>query len=197
MIPKLFSTAGDIYTDEEDRYKLLSQLSIRLNANYNDARNPGSNNSSFNPKGLAIPEGDISTQELFKAAVERNSFNGGVCNDISEVVAQVGEHLFPDKDVLVLNGGSHFGVLVSDGKTNRIINVFETTISTGGLDLDKGQAATNLRINKVIDGKLTQIAVVDTQVGQLVEGAFDKNRKLLKTDVDISKVLVEFIIEKT
>ena len=183
---------GATYKSDEERYTVLSSLSMRLYRNYNDARNPGQNNSKYNPDGNPLPQGDMSIQDLFSAAVNFDKTSGGVCNDISETVAMVGEHLFPNKDVLVINSGSHFGVAVVDGKGSRIIDGASAYQVENQLFLNPAMSPTNLRINKVENGALKEIAVVDTQMGQLTEAAFQTGKKLLKTDADISSLMAHY-----
>ena len=181
---------GSVYTTEESKYNALSALSLRLYRNYNNARNPGYNNPKNNPFNAELPAGDMTVNELMNSAAEFDVFNGGVCNDISEVVAQVGEHLFPDKDVLTINSGSHFGVLLTDGQTHHVIDGGDEMSMSNQLLLDPNLASTNLRINKVVNGEQREIAVVDTQMGQVAEAAFETGKNLLKTDADISSIVV-------
>ena len=157
--------------------------------NYNSARNPGYNNSTHNPNQVPLPAGDLSLNEMLSAASSFNEFGGGVCNDISEVVAMVGQELFPDHDVLAVNSGSHFGVVVTDGKEHRIIDGGTQLAMTNQLMLTPEMSPSNLRISKVVDGRMKEIAVVDTQMGQVVEAAFQTGKNLLKTDADISSLM--------
>lgn len=181
---------GSVYTTEEAKYNALSALSLRLYRDYNNARNPGYDNPKNNPFGVELPAGDMSLNDLMSSASAFDVFQGGVCNDISEVVAQVGEHLFPDKDVLTINSGSHFGVLLTDGETHRIIDGGNEMSMSNQLLLDPNLASTNLRINKVMNGEQREIAVVDTEMGQVTEAAFETGKNLLKTDADISSIVV-------
>lgn len=186
---KMAGIIASTYTKDEEKFKVLSALSLRLYRNYNTARNPQYNNPKNNPFNAPLPEGDITANKMFEAAANFDVFQGGVCNDISEVVAQVGEHLFPDKDVLTVNGGSHFGVVVTDGKTHRIIDGGDEYATQNKLLLVPQMSPTNLRINQVKNGALREIAVVDTEMGQLTEAAFKTGKKLLKTDADISSLI--------
>lgn len=186
---QIASTIGSVYTSEESRFNALSALSLRLYRNYNNARNPGFDNPKNNPFGVELPPGDMTINELMKSSSEFDVFQGGVCNDISEVVAQVGEHLFPDKDVLTINSGSHFGVLLTDGENHRVIDGGNEFSMANHLMLDPNLTSSNLRINKVVNGEQRQIAVVDTEMGQLTEAAFETGKNLLKTDADISKIV--------
>lgn len=183
------SAIGSVYTTEEARYNALSALSLRLYRNYNTSRNPGFDNPKNNPFDADLPPGDMSINELMRSSSEFDVFQGGVCNDISEVVAQVGEHLFPDKDVLTVNSGSHFGVLLTDGENHRVIDGGDEFSMSRHLMLDPNLSSTNLRINKIVNGEQRQIAVVDTEMGQLTEATFETGKNLLKTDAEISKIV--------
>lgn len=182
----------DVYKTEEEKLNALSALSLRLYRNYNDARNPGSNTSENNPSGVKLPSGDMSLGDLMNAAAVFDPLQGGVCNDISESVALVGEKLFPDKDVLTVMSGTHFGVIVADEKKNHIINSGKQMNLENRLFLTEKMSPTNLRISKVQDGALKEIAVVDTEMGQLTEAAFKTGKNLLKTDADISSLMTHF-----
>ncbi|HXH73591.1 MAG TPA: hypothetical protein VNJ08_01400 [Bacteriovoracaceae bacterium] len=184
------------FKTDEEKFNALAALSYRLMENYNDARNPGFNDEKNNPYKKSLPKGDLTLNQITYAAYNWKEFEGGVCNDISEAVALIGEKLFPDKDVLVVNAGSHHGVVVSDGKTNRIINYAAHTSMQNQLVLDDSYAATNMRISKMDEGHLKQIAVVDTQTGQMMEGAFQTGKPLLKTNADISTFYTHFKVVK-
>jgi hypothetical protein len=186
------SVIENTYKTTEEKFNILSVLSLRLYRNYNNLRNPGSNTSKANPYNIPIPEGDMSLNDILKGASNFNEFEGGVCNDVSEAVALVGEHLFPDKDVLVINGGSHFGVVVSDNEENRVINGPFELRSVNRLLLSTSKSPTNLRINKMSNGALKEIAVVDTEMGQLTEEAFQTGKTLLKTDADITSLVAHY-----
>lgn len=179
----------DTYKSDEERYQAISAYSLRLYRNYNTARNPQYNNIKNNPFNVPLPEGDLTANQLVSAAARFSVFEGGVCNDVSEAVAMVGEHLFPEKDVLTVNSGSHFGVVVTDGKNHRIIDGGDEFKATNKLFLVPEMSPTNLRINQVKNGALREIAVVDTELGQLTEAAFRTGKKLLKTDADVSSVI--------
>lgn len=189
LAPLMASIISATYTTEDEKFNALSALSSRFYRNYNDARNPGSNNSKYNPDGVALPEGAIAFKDMLKAASEFNEFGGGVCNDVTETIAKVGEHLFPDKDVLAVNAGSHFGLAVVDGKSTRIIDGSNNIRYENELKLNTSMSPSNLRISKVKDGVLREIAVTDTKMGQLTEAAFDTGKNLLKTDLDISSLV--------
>lgn len=194
--PKLAAAmAGMIrnqYASDEDRYNALAALSARLEENYNNARNPGFNNKKNNPNNKPLPSGDITLNQMTKAAFDWSKFDGGVCNDIAESVALVAEQLFPTKDVLIVNSGSHLGVVISDGKTNRIIDYGRQTSMTNQLVLKPDITSTNMRIAKVENGHTKQIAVVDTQTGQMMEQAFQTGKPLLKTNTDINSFVSHF-----
>lgn len=189
---QIASTIAQTYTTEEEKFSMLSAMSLRLYRNYNTARNPGYDNKFNNPFDQDLPAADMSLNDMMKGAASYNDFQGGVCNDISEMVALVGEQLFPDKDVLVVNSGSHFGVVVADGKQNRVIDGGDEMVMQNKLLLDPNMSPTNLRINKMENGALKQIAVVDTEMGQLTEAAFQTGKTLLKTDADISSLMSHF-----
>lgn len=91
------------YKTDEDRLNFLSALSSRLYRTYNNARNPFYNTSTHNPENRPISKGDMTINQLFAGAADFNAFDGGVCNDISEAVAMIGEKLFQTKDVLIVN----------------------------------------------------------------------------------------------
>jgi hypothetical protein len=185
---ELASVIGQTYKTDQEKYSVLAAFSLRLYRNYNTARNPGYDNPKNNPFDAELPAGDINLNGMLKAAADFNVFQGGVCNDITESVIQVGEHLFPGKDVLAVNSGTHFGVLIADGKTTHIIDGGDEMVLTNNLKLDPKMSPTNLRISKMENGALREIAVVDTEMGQLVEGAFQTGKHLLKTDADISSI---------
>lgn len=185
---ELASVIGNTYKTDEERFQLLSALSLRLYRNYNTSRNPGYDNPKNNPFDADLPTGDMTLNQMMRAAADFNVFQGGVCNDISETVAMIGEHLFPDKDVLTVNSGTHFGVVIADGKTTRVIDGGDEYNVQNKLMLDPKMTPTNLRISQVKNGALREIAIVDTEMGQLVEGAFQTGKHLLKTDADISAV---------
>lgn len=186
------SIIRDNTSSEDERYDFLSALSSRLYRNYNVARNPGFNNSENNPENKPLPEGDMSLMDILKGAANFNSFDGGVCNDISEAVAIIGTELFPEKDVLLINSGTHFGVMIADGKESRIIDSSKQYRQKNELSLFPAVGATNLRISKVVDGKTKEIAVVDTQMGQLMESVFQTGKPLLKTSADIQSMVTQF-----
>jgi hypothetical protein len=192
LTKKMADIIKTTYGKDEERFNALSALSLRLYRNYNTARNPGYDNPKNNPFAAVLPKGDMSANDIVKAASAFNVFQGGVCNDISETVAMVGEHLFPDKDVLTVNSGSHFGVVVADGKQNRVIDGGDQYVQQNQLFLDPKMTPTNLRISQVQNGALREIAVVDTEMGQLMEKAFQTGKNLLKTDADIPTMIAQF-----
>lgn len=193
MIGRMTSIIEKHYQTEEEKLNLLSALSSRFYRNYNTARNPGKNNSKHNPDDMPLPEGAISFVDMVKAAGEFDEFSGGVCNDITETVAKIGEKLFPDKDVLAVNAGSHFGLAIADGKTTRIIDGPANINYQNELKLRPDELSpSNLRISKVKDGVLREIAVTDTKMGQLTEAVFETGKHLLKTDADISSLVAHY-----
>lgn len=192
MIGRMTSIIEKHYQTEEEKLNLLSALSSRFYRNYNDARNPGKNNSKFNPENVKLPESNISFVDMVKAAAEFDELSGGVCNDITETIAKVGEKLFPDKDILAVNAGTHFGLAVVDGEKTRIIDGGTNINYQNELKLRPDLTPSNLRISKVKDGVLREIAVTDTKMGQLTEAVFDTGKQLLKTDADISSLVAHY-----
>lgn len=192
LTAQMASVIAQTYKSDEEKFNILSALSLRLYRNYNTARNPGYDNMANNPSNFDLPPADMSMNDMIRGAALFNDFQGGVCNDISESVAQIGEILFPDKDVLVVNSGSHLGVVIADGKENRIIDGGTEMVMQNKLLLDPKMSPTNLRISKMQNGALREIAVVDTEMGQLTEAAFQTGKKLLKTDADISSLMAHY-----
>lgn len=185
----LAETISGLYQTDEEKYQILSKISSRLYRNYNDPRNPGYNTATLNPNNAPLPPGDLTLNEMLQAASAFDPTKGGVCNDVSESVMMIGEELFPDKDVLSVNSGTHFGVVISSGKDHRVIDGSQSYSMSNKLLLDPKFSTTNLRLSKVSDGKLKEIAVVDTEMGQVVESAFQTGKNLLKTDTDISSLI--------
>jgi hypothetical protein len=189
LTQSLAKVIGEVYKTEEERYDALSTLSLRLYRTYNTSRNPGYNNPKNNPYDAPLPKGDMTVNELMKSTAEFSVFDSGVCNDITEAVAMVGEILFPDKDVLTVNGGTHFGVVITDGNKTRVIDGKSQYDMTNALMLHPNLSPSNMRINQVVNGRQREIAVVDTEIGEVVETALQTGKKLLKTDADISSVM--------
>ena len=173
-------------TTDEAKFNLLAQISDRLYDNYNNARNPGGDSIALNPKHVPLPPGNMSQSDLFTAAANQNILAGGVCNDIAQSIAGIGAHLFPNKDVLTITSGTHFGVIVSDGKQTRVIDGGDQFIATQQSLLTPGEGVTTARISKVINGQLKEIAVIDTQLGQVMNTAFGSDRPLLKTGASVN-----------
>ncbi len=184
LAKKLASMANEIFKTEEERMDFLTSLSSRLYDNYNTKRNPGKNSNNDR-----LPRGDISLNEILKGAAAFDKDLGGVCNDISESVAMIAENMFPDKDVLVVNGGAHFGVLIYDGKKKIIVERSRQVYMNDTLYVVDRTSFTNLRISKVVDGKLTDIAVVGTQMGQFSDSVFATKIPPLKTARDPQEVI--------
>ena len=176
-------------SDDEARFHLLSRLSYRLYDNYNDARNPGYNTASENPDHVPLPAGDITLPAMMSAAAVDNIYGGGVCNDIVEVTAQIAQKLFPDSDVLAVTGGSHFGVLLNDGKQTRIIDGGDNLALQGKIALFDDTIASSMRVSHVVDGNMKEIAVVDTQLGQLINSTFQSSIPNLRTDTRINQMV--------
>jgi hypothetical protein len=192
LVHAMAKKINDYYETDDEKFSILAAFADSLYQNYNESRNPGSNNSINNPNNNPLPKGDMTLGEISKAAYEKNEFSGGVCNDISEAIALIGEKLFPDKDVLILNAGTHLGVLVSDGKKNRIIDGIGQIQLENTLKLNDRITSTNMRIGKMDNGKLKQIAVVDSETGLMMEKAFQTGRPLLRTSADVNAVLGHF-----
>ncbi len=180
----------NVYDNDESRYDFLSLMSERLYANYNNARNPFRNNDETNPNNIALPETNMTLADLFKAAFEKNKFGGGVCNDIAQAIAEVGQPLFPDLDVLVISGGTHIGTIFTDGETTRLIDGGQQMITKNMITLHENVTnASNIRVMKVVDSKLREIAIIDTEQGQLVSSALDLNRATIATNWPMQKII--------
>ena len=173
-------------TTDDEKFNLLAQISDRLYANYNNARNPGGNTQAANPNHSVLPPGNISQSQLFTAAATQDLYSGGVCNDVAQSIAGIGAHLFPNKDVLTITSGTHFGVIVADGKQTRVIDGGDQFIASQQSLLIPGEGVTNARISKVVNGQLKEIAVIDTQLGQVMNTAFGSDRPLLKTGASVN-----------
>jgi hypothetical protein len=181
------------YQTRQGKLQILSAISSRFNDNYNSARNPGANNSTFNPENKALPTGDISLNDLVRASVAGDPFQGGVCNDISEAVAIIGKKLFPNEDVLVINSGAHFGVLISDGADKvDLINYSKQYSLEKDLMLEDDKNSTNFRLHKVENGILKEIAVVDTQAGMAIEDALSTDKKTVNIAESPNRLIYKF-----
>lgn len=185
LAEKVAGIIKDTYKTEEQQYQALSDLSNRFYRDYNKIRNPGRNNAENNPDGKEIPKGDLSLNDMFKASANYDTFSGGVCNDISEQIALIAEQVFKTDDknnkksVFTVNSGSHFGVVVAGKNGNRVIDGPYMYQMENDLYLQPNSGVPNLHISKVIDGKLKEVAVVDTQIGQFSEAVFDTGKTLL------------------
>lgn len=188
---QIASAIGGVAKTDEEKYQMLSILSERLYHNYNRARNPGYNNSTNNPNGEALPSGSLSLSSIFTAAANQEMSKGGVCNDISEAVAKIGEELFPEKDVLVINAGTHFAVLVVDKNGSKVIDGSYQNNMDQQLTLGPNLISNNVRINKVIDGHLKEIAVMDTQLGDLVKSTTGSPVPTLKSGANFNKIIAQ------
>lgn len=189
---------GKAFSDQEDRYEFLSSIADYLGSNYNMPRNPNHNNSTNNPDNIELPEGDLSLKQIVDAAIKRDIYSGGVCNDVAENIAIIGKYLFPDQDVLTLTTGSHFVTIFSDGKKTRVINYGSLSSNENGLGVYTSTLETNTRVSKVDDkGQLKQIAILDTQTGELVKTAFDSKESLLRSGPQFDKVaaIVKKVVE--
>jgi|GEM_PF-3153787 len=181
------------YKTEEEKYNFLSALSERLYFNYNSSRNPFANGNKNNPDHKKLPSADLSLKDILKAAADGSEFDSGVCNDYSEALAIIAQEVLPEKDVLVINSETHFALMISDGKKTRVIDSYKQYDLSNHLYLRSDSPAQHLRISRVNDqNQLEQIAVVDTQVGELMEDAFKTGKKLLKTSPDINSLMATF-----
>jgi hypothetical protein len=180
------------YPTKPQQIRALSDLMRRQYKVYNSSRNPFANNSSTNPRNFKIPEGDLSLNQITFATANGMKWFSGVCNDFAEGIAMVAATMFPNDDVLVVNTGSHLGVVISDGKTNHVIDSGDVFTQQDTIELKPDSGATNIRIAKVVDGKLKQIAIGDTQVGQVVEEAFQTGKPLLRTSAGTQTVTSHF-----
>ena len=181
-------------TSDQDKFEFLSRISDAFYQQYNNARNPGKNNAQNNPGKAPLPSGDIPLIQMLQTSAnptQGNAFNGGVCNDISEAVAKISAKVFPDKDVLTITGGSHFGVMIADGKNTEVIDGYTRYQVKNQISLLPDAAVTNVRVSKMVDGKLKEIGVVDTQLGQLVNHAFGNELPDLKSGANLDDVLLQ------
>lgn len=177
------------FSNEDEKYEFLASMAQYLVSNYNDSRNPTANNLINNPDNMHLPDGDLTLKQIVSAAVKQEKFSGGVCNDISENIAIIGKHLFPNQDVLTMTTGTHFATVISDGNTSKVINYGSLSSVKNGLGVNPITLETNTRISKVDEnGQLREIALLDTQTGELVESAFQTNKKLLRADSEFSKL---------
>lgn len=182
-----------IYKTDEEKLNFLQAMMKRLYYAYNDSRNPLSNDAENNPDKKPIPYGDMSMQNVFQAVIADNEFDNGVCNDVAEMAAMIAESMFAgeSKDVLVVNSGSHFNLTVTDGKKTTVIDGMSQIQVNNDQMVTRGRADTLLHINKVVDGKLKEIATMDTQLGQVSEAVFRTGKKLLKTSTDVNALVGE------
>jgi hypothetical protein len=204
-IPKTFLNSKDISDDtvadqaaqlisehastDEEKINLLGELSKRLYKNYNDKRNPNQNVNDDD-----IPKGSISLSDMFSAASANNKDRGGVCNDISISVAQVAQKVFPKKDVLVINNGTHFGVMLHDkdskgqiieGGGNLVTNISDPI-------MDGRFPVPTSRLLKLDGHILKQIAVVDTEVGVVLKKTIQTQTDVVSTSANPSLILANY-----
>jgi hypothetical protein len=190
---------GEVFPNEEDRYDVLNLLSARIDAIYNDARNPFSNNSEYNPDNVTLPKGTIAARDLLAAAFYENKFAGGVCNDHAHFIAAVGKVLFPTKDILVVSQGTHMATAITDGKNIRIIDTDSQMQNTNSYNLrEDPRHNANIRISIVVDdhdkgiSKLKEIAVVKTQLGMAIDQVMLLDRSQLSTEFSPSTLVAAF-----
>ncbi len=175
-------------SDRETQLNILTRLSSYLYKAYNDKRNP-LQNTNHDP----IPTGTIPLQQLMKASFVSSPDQGGVCNDITQGLAVVAEKLFPKDDALVINSGSHYALMVSDkNKVHTVMSWSEKSTSTGEVTIDKDLPITNTRISKVVDGKLKELTVADTELGQVFKMVSAHGTKVIQTGYTPSIVTAEF-----
>ena len=174
-------------TDDAEKYKILTTISSRLYDNYNNKRNPLQNTNHDE-----IASGNISLQQMFSAAATNDFDHGGVCDDISQSVATVAEKLFPDKDVLVINNGSHFGVLVHDQKNgNKVINWSAQSQGVSQVILNPKMPVGVTNVLQMHNGALETIAVLDTETGAVMKKYFSSPTKTLLTGTSPSVIYAE------
>lgn len=180
---------ADYTSTEQEKLNFLGELTKRLYDNYNDKRNP-----TQNKKKEDIPSGAISLANMFSAAAAKNPDQGGVCNDISISIAQIAEKLFPEKDVLVVNNGTHYGVMLHDkNRKNKMVASVGTLIDDISDPLmDSKFAVPNARILKLENNKLKQIAVVDTEVGVALKKVIQGQTDALSMGIDPSLVMASY-----
>lgn len=158
---------------DADKLLFLTLFSDRLESVYNAARNPMMDNKTNNPKGVEVPDGDLTLNGIMTAAAKMDRLQAGMCSDIAEQIAYVGAKVFPDRDVLTFTRATHVAVVISDGKTNHIIDYSKQFTMTGQLLLDPTREGSHSRVGKVVGGRLKEIAVVDTQLNQAMNQFFD------------------------
>jgi hypothetical protein len=164
----------------EQKIQALASISSAFAKYYNNSRNPTFNTAVNNPDNRALPTGEVTLKDLVSAWNDKDEYQGGICNDIAQGISLVAEKIFPRDDVLLINEGTHFGVFISNGERNYdVINYSRVHSITNDLMLDKNMNSTNLRIHKVVDGHLKEIAVVDTQAGMVVEDALETGKTTL------------------
>lgn len=186
---KISSMVSELAKIDEEKINILGEFSRWLYSNYNDKRNPGKNTANE-----AIPIGRISLGEIIAAKAANNKDLGGVCNDISTAVAQVAQKLFPNDEVLVVNNGTHFGVLIhGKDKKNKIISGSGRIIDDIKDPLmDPAFPVTNSRILKLDGDTLKQIAVVDTESGVVLKKMIQGPTDPLTMGIDPSIVYADF-----
>lgn len=186
---KIFQEITDLirdnYTSKEDQVRVLSLYADKLYDGYNEARNPFSNNITNNPDRLPLPQGSISMIQLAQAAqtYDRNG-DGGVCNDIAAAIGQIAQRMFPGDEVFTIhemgNSRSHFGTLLSDGKSTRVITDRSTVAydqTKNGLQLNLGHHdSMNVRIQKINSkGQLNEVFLAKNPYGVFIEKLTDPN----------------------
>jgi hypothetical protein len=169
--------------NEADRVALLTTLNDRLYASHKEA-------GKLAEKKLKDP---ITVSHLLFNASSWNSVPGESYEDIAQTVATVAEKVFPERDVLVINNGSHSGVLLNDQNNNRtVINWDQTIQKNNNSTPDGSERVGNTRIAKMKDGRLAEIAVLDTETGAVMKTLFSSTTPILQSGFDPSVIYMEF-----
>ena len=181
---QISSYAGN---DDAAKMRLLSTFSERLYYNYNNKRNPGQGVGQSD-----VPVGNMSLGQIMGAAADYNMDGGGVCNDISQATAVLGKKLFPDKDVLVINSGTHFVVAVNGKEGTTIIDGGDEYSGVKQTMIPGYESTTNTRIFKMDGDRLREIAVVDNETGAVMKKFYTSESKALLSGTPPSVVYGEY-----
>ena len=188
LVQNVVRAMNSFAQDDDEKMALLTLFSSRLYDNYNDKRNVFANT-----KRDPIAKGNITLNHLMAAVVYQLPDQGGVCNDIVKAVAQVGDKLFPDKDVLGIANGSHFGVLVHDKKKgNTIINWDLQTKAGGEPMLDPDMPVGNTRVFQIHNEKMVEIALLDTETGAVAKELLNAQTPTLMTGASPTVIFADF-----
>ena len=185
LVGNIADMAQKVYGDDENaKLRFLSDLSHDLYRNYNFNRLPGGNAS-----GDKAVTGALSLNQMMNARVKVDNVKGGVCTDISAGMARLAEKMFKDKEIFVVNQGIHFGLMVTDGKTHKFVDGSAFFEQKNNLLLLKDQPQSlNLRMNRLKNGKLEQVAVLDSQLGEILSKTIDPSRMTLSAGLTPSTV---------